>query len=83
MGQNSVTFDWRGTDDTLHYGMASGVYTGSMTAVTADPAPDSSPGPFWEAAVTGLQEDTLYYYTIGNDPEHTFRTPPPRGSSGF
>jgi hypothetical protein len=30
-----------------------------------------------------LQENSLYYYRIGSRPEHTFRTPPPRGSSDF
>jgi hypothetical protein len=45
--------------------------------------PDSSAGPFWEARLTGLEENTLYFYRIGDGPEHTFRTPPPRGSSDF
>jgi Calcineurin-like phosphoesterase len=47
------------------------------------PLPFSSGGPFWEAKITGLQRNTLYYYSIANGPEHTFRTPPPRGNSGF
>ncbi len=85
MGQTAVTFDWRGpsTENMIRYGTAPGVYTQTVTAVTPSPVPDSSPGPFWEARLTGLQEDTLYYYQIGSEPESTFRTPPPRGSSGY
>src|SRR5205085_10804723 len=44
--------------------------------------PDGA-GPFWEARLTGQTEDTQYFYRIGAGPEHTFRTPPPRGFSGF
>ena len=36
-----------------------------------------------EAALTGLQENTRYYYRIGSEPNATFRTPVPRGSSDF
>jgi hypothetical protein len=84
-GQTSVTFDWRGTsaENTIRYGTSSGVYTGTVTAVTPSPVPDSSPGPFWEARIPGLAQNTLYYYRIGTNAEHTFRTPPPRGGSGF
>ena len=87
-GQTSVTFDWRGTsadlgDNTLRYGLAPGTYTTTVTAVPPSPYPDSSAGPFWEARLTGLQEDTLYYYQIANEPEATFRTSPPRGSADF
>jgi hypothetical protein len=84
-GQTSVTFDWRGTssENRISYGTSPGSYTATVTAVTPSPVPDSSPGPFWEARITGLQQNTLYYYRIGSNAEHTFRTPPPRGSSGF
>jgi hypothetical protein len=88
-GQTSVTFDWRETsadagDHAIRYGTAPGTYTNTVTAVTPSPLPDSSTGPFWEARLPGLQQDTLYYYQIANNgPEHTFRTPPPRGSSNF
>jgi hypothetical protein len=84
-GQTSVTFDWRGSsaENTIQYGTAPGTYTGSVVAYTPSPTPDSSPGPFWEARITGLQENTLYYYRISSGTEHTFRTPPPRGGSDF
>ena len=83
-GQDSVTFDWRGTDleNSIGYGLSSGDYT-QITAQTPNPVPRSSAGPFWEAKLTGLQENTRYYYSIGNGPERTFHTPPPRGSSDF
>jgi len=82
-GQTSVTFDWRGPENTIFYGMSPGSYANQVVATTPDPLPTSSSGPFWEAKITGLQQNTLYYYRIGNGPEHTFRTPPPRGSADF
>ncbi len=82
MGQTAVTFDWRGTDTVIHYGL-NPAYGQDVTAVSPNPMPYSSTGPFWEARITGLQENTLYHYAIGNGPDHTFRTPPPRGSSNF
>lgn len=85
ISQTAVTFDWRGSgsENTIQYGTSPGTYTGSVTAQAPSPMPDSSPGPFWEARITGLTENTLYYYKIGSGTEHTFRTPPPRGSSDF
>ena len=81
-GQNSVTLDWRGFDSAVRYGLTT-AYGSSASAATPSPLPFSSPGPFWEAKLAGLQENTLYHYSIGNGPDHTFRTPPPRGASGF
>ena len=83
-GQNSVTFDWRGTstEKTIGYGLTSGVYT-QVNATTPNPAPVSSKGPFWEANLAGLKADTRYYYSIGNGPERSFRTPPAPGISNF
>src|SRR5688500_2290408 len=83
MGQTAVTFDWRGPEDTIRFGISPGVYSSTVTAVTPSPVPDSSVGPFWEARLTGLLPDTLYYYVIGSAAESTFRTPPPRGTSDF
>ena len=85
MGQTAVTLDWRGSGaaDTLRYGRSPGSGAAFVVGVAPRPMPDSSPGPFWEARLTGLQENTRYYYRIGSGPEHTFRTPLPRGSSGF
>ena len=84
-GPTSVTFDWRGSGaaDTLRYGKSPGGYSRSVVGTAPRPAPDSSPGPFWEARIKGLEENTLYYYRIGRQPEHTFRTPPRRGASDF
>ncbi len=81
-GQTSVTFDWRGFDATIRYGLTSS-YGQSATGVTPSPIPYSSPGPFWEAKLTGLLENTTYHYSIGGGPDHTFHTPPTRGSSDF
>ena len=83
-GQDSVTFDWRGTaqENSIGYGLSPGVYT-QTTAQSPDPVPSSSQGPFWEAKLTGLKENTRYYYSIGNGPERTFHTAPYRGSSDF
>src|SRR5881628_2884320 len=86
-GSTSVTFDWRGsiTENTLRYGLSAGSYTSTVTAFSP-PSPNdpfSSSGPFWEARLTGLQGNTLYHYSIAGGADHTFRTPPPRGSSGF
>jgi parallel beta-helix repeat protein len=80
--QNSVTLDWRGFDTAVRYGLTS-AYGSTATAVTPSPLPFSSPGPFREARITGLAENTVYHYSIGTGPDHTFRTPPARGTAGF
>jgi hypothetical protein len=82
MGQTAVSFDWRGAENTIRYGLTI-AYGSTVTAQTPSPLPFSSAGPFWEARLTGLQENTLYHYSIGNGPDHTFHTPIPRGSSDF
>ncbi len=82
IGPTAVTFDWRGSETTIRFGLTT-AYGQTVTAATPSPLPFSSPGPFWEARLTGLQSNTLYHYSIGTGPDHTFRTPPPRGSSGF
>ena len=81
-GPKSVTFDWRGAATEIRYGL-SAAYGLVATARPPKPVPFSSPGPFREAALTGLKPNTLYHYSIGLGPDHTFRTPPPPGSSGF
>ena len=81
MGQTSVTIDWRGSETFVRYGVTP-AYGQIATPVTPSPLPFSSPGPFREARITGLAENTLYYYSIGQD-GGTFRTPPPRGSTDF
>ena len=84
-GQTSVTFNWRGAlhEDFIVYTTHPWTQLHFGFAETPSPVPDSSPGPFWEAKLMGLRENTLYSYWIGDRPERTFRTPPPRGSSDF
>ena len=81
-GQTSVAFDWRGSNNTIRFGTTT-AYNRMVFANPPDPYPFSSPGPFWEAHLTGLAENTLYHYSVGFGPDHTFRTPPARGSSNF
>ncbi|MGH9867893.1 MAG: PKD domain-containing protein [Candidatus Polarisedimenticolia bacterium] len=85
LGEETVAFNWRGpaSESTLAYGTAPGLLTSTVQGDPPSPMPDSSAGPFWEAVLTGLREDTLYHYRIGTGPERTFRTPPVPGSSGF
>ena len=87
IGPTSVTFDWRGplSENSIQYGLDAGSYTKSVTALPppGNCTPWSSPGPFWEARLTGLSPDTLYHYSIANGPDHTFRTPPLPGASSF
>ena len=82
MGQTAVSFDWRGPDSTIQFGTTT-AYGRAVTATRPSPTPFSSAGPFWEARLTGLTENTLYHYSIAGGADHTFRTPLPRGSSGF
>src|SRR5438876_5294123 len=81
-GQTSVTVDWRGSATVIRYGLTS-AYGQSVTAQRPSIVPFSSSGPFWEARITGLQENTVYHYSAGGGPDHTFKTPLPRGSAGF
>jgi len=81
-GPTSVTFDWRGPESFVQYGLTTS-YSNTVTAVGATPAPVSSAGPFWEARLTGLIPDTVYHYSIGTGADHTFRTPRRRGVSHF
>ena len=81
-GPTSVTVDWKGPETEIHYGLTS-AYGKTVAARQPSPLPFSSSGPFWEARLTGLAEDTVYHYAIGDGPDQTFRTPPPRGTSGF
>jgi hypothetical protein len=81
-GLNSVSFDWRGTATEVRYGTTSS-YGGVALGQQPNPMPFSSPGPFWEAEVTGLQPNSLYHYSIGSARDETFRTPPQPGTSDF
>src|ERR1043166_1683809 len=62
-GPTSVTLDWRGPDSTMTYGLTPGDKR-PVVAVPPSPPPFSSPGPYWEARLTGLKPDTVYHYGI-------------------
>ncbi|HEY2955154.1 MAG TPA: metallophosphoesterase [Candidatus Eisenbacteria bacterium] len=79
-GPTSVTFDWRGTDSTIHYGRTRD-YDLRATGTAPDPLPFSSPGPFWEARLTGLEPGALYHYSIEGGPDRTFHTSPRPGEN--
>jgi hypothetical protein len=89
ISNTAVTFDWIGTADQIYYGTDSSTLTVSTSAVPAEFLPVTSPwvsdpGPYWEAKLTGLTEDTEYFYKIGSNGEvHSFRTPPVRGTANF
>src|SRR5438046_3221601 len=74
----SVTFDWRGATPTLQYGLTSR-YGSTATGTPPVPMPFSSPGPFWEARVDGLDASRTYHYSIDGGPDHTFHTLPRPG----
>lgn len=89
INRTSVTFDWVGTADHIRYGADPKNLTNSTTAVHPGFLPVTSPwvsepGPYWEARLSGLREDTEYYYKIGiSGKVMKFRTPPLPGSAGF
>jgi calcineurin-like phosphoesterase family protein len=75
-GPQSATFDWRGSDATLRYGLTAS-YGSTVTGYTPSPLPFSSSGPFWEAPVSGLNPGVTYHYSVAGGPDHTFHTLPP------
>src|SRR6266536_1365228 len=79
-GPTAVTFDWRGPDNQIRYGLSSS-YGQTATAQTPAILPFSSPGPWQEAKISGLQTATTYHYSIGGGADHTFKTPPTASSS--
>src|SRR5512140_857939 len=85
----AVTFDWIGSMDSIYYGTDKNNLTQSMRAMPAEFLPVtfiwvSDPGPYWEAKLTGLQENTEYAYKIGASGEvGTVRTPPAPGKAGY
>src|SRR5499427_10799558 len=81
-GPTSVSFDWRGSETTVRYGLTTS-YGATVTGVTPSPLPFSSSGPFHEAKLTGLQGGTVYHYSIGTGADHTSRSPQPTGTSDF
>ncbi len=89
ISSTAVTFDWVGSDSSFSYGTDSILLSNQVYAVSAAYLPVDSPwisdpGPYWEAKLTGLQENTAYYYRIGDNGQlHAFKTPPPRGTADF
>ena len=79
-GPTSVAIDWRGAGSGVRYGITI-AYGSIANGETPSPLPFSSPGPFWEAALTGLEPATTYHYSVDGGPDHVFRTPPAPGES--
>ena len=74
-GATSVGFSWRGAATDIRYG-ATTAYGSTANAHTPTPLPPSSPGPFQEVELTGLDAGATYHYSIGGGPDHTFATAP-------
>ena len=81
-GQSSVSIHWRGAETAVRYGPTKALRK-TAPGIESTPRPFSSHGPFREARINALAENTLYWYAIGKGAPHTFRTPPRRGASGF
>ncbi len=91
-GPTSVSFDWRGSATTINYGPTTS-YGSSATAagpvvVKEDGSnvpitPNSGPGPWREARITGLTPGTTYNYSIGGTANQTFKTAPAAGTADF
>lgn len=85
----SVTFDWTGTADAIFFGTDPEKLTNVLRAEPSAFLPvtspwKSDPGPYREAKVTGLKQNTIYFYRIGENNEvKQFRTPPLPGTAGF
>jgi hypothetical protein len=82
LGPNSVAFYWRGPETTIYF-QGAGPYVWRVIAHTPDPSPEPVGDDHREAILQWLLPNTLYRYRIGDGPEHTFRTPPKPGTSGF
>jgi hypothetical protein len=89
ISRTAITFDWVGTVDSINFGSDANNLNTWVRATPSAHLPVTSPwvsdpGPYWEAKLTGLQQNSVYYYKIGSAGlVHTFRTPPPPGTAGF
>lgn len=88
INSTSVTFDWVGAADNIKIGLKPNHLSKSVKGINPSFLPvtspwKSDPGPYWEAKLTGLKQNTTYYYLIGNSAINKFRTPPRPGASGF
>ena len=79
-GSASVAIDWRGAANDVRWGTSTDY---GQTAVGVAPAwtPWSSPGPFWQLELGGLEPGTTYHYSIGGGPDYTFHAPPSPNSN--
>ncbi len=89
ISHTALTFDWTGTADHISYGTDRDNLSSRVDAVHPEFLPVTSPwvsppGPYWEAKLTGLMENTVYYYRVGQSGKrHQFKTPPSPGKAGF
>ena len=89
ISKTAITFDWIGTTDSISFAADPNNLNSWVHATPAAYLPVTSPwvsdpGPYWEAKLTGLQQNTVYSYKIGSNGQvNTFRTPPPAGAAGF
>jgi hypothetical protein len=89
ISNTAITFDWIGTANRIMFGTDATCLDNYVSAKHPDFLPvkspwTSDPGPYWEAKLTGLKHNTVYFYAIGISGEvHKFRTPPPSGAAGF
>jgi len=89
ISNTALTFDWTGTADHIAYGTNPDNLSTTVSAEHSEFLPVTSPwvsdpGPYWEAKLSGLMENTVYYYKIGNIGKiYTFRTPPQPGKADF
>jgi parallel beta-helix repeat protein len=81
-GLRSATLSWSGPSNLLRYGVTA-AYGRVARGIAPVPYPVSSPGPFWEAKLTGLEPHTLYHYAIGEGADHTFETARRAGLADF
>jgi hypothetical protein len=85
----SVTFDWVGTANYIKIGTRPGRLKKSFKAEHPDFLPVkepwvSDPGPYWETKLTGLKQNTKYFYKIGESGQiNQFKTPPNRGIGNY
>ena len=85
----SITFDWVGTADHINYGTVPDHLDNVVPAINPPFLPVASPwvsdpGPYWEAKLSGLKQNTIYFYKIGSSgPLNKFKTPPLAGTAGF
>ena len=79
-GPTSVTLDWRGTNNSLRYGLSSS-YGATATGVAPSPLPFSTSGPFYEARLSNLIPGATYHYSVAGGGDHLFHTPPATGAA--